>query len=85
MVARLFPDYEELFRRRNWKMLPQIDRVYVNQKARTALGWEPKYDFHFALDRLVTGQDFRSELTHTVGSKGYHAEVFENGPYPVTD
>ena len=85
VVARLFPDYEELFRRRNWKMLPQIDRVYVNQKARTALGWEPKYDFHFALDRLVTGQDFRSELTHTVGSKGYHAEVFENGPYPVTD
>jgi len=29
------------------------------------------------------GRDFRSELSLEVGVKGYHNEVFEEGPYPV--
>jgi len=72
VVKRYFPDYEEEYSRRNWKMFPGIDRVYVNTRARTDLGWNPKYDFRFVLDRLKAGTDARSSLTQAVGSKGYH-------------
>jgi nucleoside-diphosphate-sugar epimerase len=72
-VRRLFPDYEEIYERRGWKMLPSIDRVYVNDHARQELGWSPVYDFRHALDRLAAGEDPRSPLTTAVGAKGYHA------------
>ena len=55
-------------------MSPRIDRVYVNDRARRDLGWTPRYDFRLALDRLAAGDDPRSELTHTIGAKGYHQE-----------
>jgi UDP-glucose 4-epimerase len=72
-VRRLFPDYEEIYERRGWQMLPGIDRVYVNDLARQELGWSPAYDFRHALDLLAAGQDPRSPLAATVGAKGYHA------------
>ena len=53
-------------------MFPSVDRVYVNTRARTDLGWNPKYDFRFVLDRLKAGDDPRSSLAQAVGSKGYH-------------
>jgi UDP-glucose 4-epimerase len=83
VVRRYFPDYEAAYARRGWKMLPRIDRVYVNAKARAELGWQPRYDFRTLLDRLVAGEDVRSPLARLVGSKGYHAEIFTDGPYPV--
>lgn len=74
-VRRLFPDYEQLYASRGWKMLPGIDRVYVNARARRALGWAPVYDFRYALDCLAAGDDPRSELARSVGAKGYHDET----------
>ena len=74
VVARLFPDYEEVYRRRGWTMLDVIDRVYVNARAREELGWSPAYDFRRALDSLAAGEDPRSPLTLAVGAKGYHAQ-----------
>ena len=64
-------------------MVPSIDRVYVNARARQELGWRPRYDFAFAIERLAADQDFRSPLARLVGTKGYHAEAFAEGPYPV--
>ena len=52
VVRRLFPDYEELYAQKGWRMFPSIERVYVNDLARHELGWSPRYDFRFALDRL---------------------------------
>lgn len=72
-VRRLFPDYEDIYERRGWTMLPGIDRVYVNARARQELGWSPAYDFRRALDRLAAGEDLRSPLARAVGAKGYHA------------
>jgi len=63
--------------------MPFIDRVYVNELARTRLGWQPRYDFDCAIGRLRDSDDFRSDLARTVGSKGYHTEAFSEGPYPV--
>jgi UDP-glucose 4-epimerase len=73
VVQRLYPDYAQIYAERGWSMLPAIDRVYVNARARRVLGWEPLYDFRYALDRLRSGQDPRSQLALTVGAKGYHA------------
>jgi UDP-glucose 4-epimerase len=72
VLARYFPDYVRIFAARGWKMLPALDRVYVNEKARTVLGWQPKYDFARALASVAAGEDFRSPLAVAIGSKGYH-------------
>lgn len=83
VVKKIFPNYEEIFKSKSWKMFPTIDRVYVNSLARKELGWQPKYDFHYALDCIKSGIDYRSNLSTETGSKGYHSNKFEEGPYPV--
>jgi nucleoside-diphosphate-sugar epimerase len=72
VVRELFPDYEQEFRRRRWRMLPGIDRVYINRRAREELGWKPRCDFRHVLDRLRRGEDAFSPLARAVGNKGYH-------------
>jgi nucleoside-diphosphate-sugar epimerase len=72
VVKRMFPDYEEEYARRGWRMFPGIERVYVNERARADLGWSPRYDFRRVLDILKAGSDPRSPLARAVGSKGYH-------------
>ena len=74
VVRGLFPDYEEVYRQRGWRMLPGIDRVYVNHRARQELAWQPRFDFRHILDRLRCGDDVFSPLARAVGSKGYHAQ-----------
>ena len=82
-VRRRVSGYEAEYARRGWKMVPSIERVYVNERARNELGWQPRYDFRFLIDRLEAGGDIRSPLARLVGSKGYHAEKFAEGPYAV--
>lgn len=83
VVRSLFPDYEDLYRQKNWTMLPGIDRVYVNQRARNALGWNPRVSFRHVLDCLRRGDEPFSLLARAVGSKGYHHQSFEDRPHPV--
>ncbi|HZY36442.1 MAG TPA: NAD(P)-dependent oxidoreductase [Mucilaginibacter sp.] len=83
IIRRLIPEYEMEYKRRGWKMFPAIDRVYINERARNDLGWQPQYDFKHIIDRLKAGDDLRSPLARIVGNKGYHAEKFLDGPYPV--
>jgi nucleoside-diphosphate-sugar epimerase len=73
VVRRLFPDCEALYQQRGWRMLPSIERVYSNERARRELDWSPRYDFQQALDHLRAGEDPRSPLAVAVGAKGYHA------------
>jgi nucleoside-diphosphate-sugar epimerase len=81
VVRRLFPDAAAEYARRGWRMFPRIDRVYVNARARADLGWAPRYDFRYVLDRLKAGEDPCSPLARAVGAKGYHAEP--TGVYTV--
>ena len=83
VVRRRVPGYEAEYARRGWRMFPSIGRVYVNRRARDELGWIPLYDFRYILDRLSAGDDIRSPLARAIGSKGYHAGSFQDGPYPV--
>lgn len=73
VVRRLFPDFEDEYRRRGWSMFPRLDRVYDNTRARDALGWSPRYDYRFVLDCLEADRDPRSPLARDVGAMGYHA------------
>jgi UDP-glucose 4-epimerase len=75
VVARHHPGYREVYDALGWRMFDTIERVYVNEAARRDLGWAPRYDFGYALERLAAGEDWRSALTHAVGVKGYHAET----------
>ena len=74
VVQRLHPEYAAVYERRGWRMFPSIERVYVNERARRELGWEPRYDFASALERLANNEDPRSPLALSIGAKGYHAE-----------
>ena len=85
VVRRRVPGYEAVYARLGWRMLPSIGRVYVNRRAREELGWRPRYGFESILDRLAAGDDPRSSLARAIGSKGYHGEVFADGPYPVDE
>jgi UDP-glucose 4-epimerase len=83
VVRRRVPHYAEVYAHRGWRMFPGIDRVYVNERARRELGWRPRYDFRHVLSLLKSGVDIRSPLARAVGSKGYHAQPFDE-PYPVS-
>jgi len=83
VVSRLFPAFTDTYARHGWRMFPSIDRVYVNTRAREELGWRPRYDFGTLLKQLQAGEDPRSPLARTIGSKGYHERTFGEVPYPV--
>jgi UDP-glucose 4-epimerase len=83
VLRRRVPGYEAEYARRGWKMAPGIDRVYVNERARRELGWQPRHDFKSLIERLKAGGDVRSPLARLIGSKGYHPRGFAEGPYPA--
>jgi UDP-glucose 4-epimerase len=75
VVRRHVPTYEAEYAQRGWQMVPALDRVYVNERARNELGWRPRHDFATLIERLRAGEDFRSALARAVGAKGYHREA----------
>ena len=83
VLARHVPRYREVYAARGWAMFPGIDRVYVNERARRELGWQPRYDFARVLELIESEGVSGSPLARIIGSKGYHAQAFDDGPYPV--
>ncbi|HEY2396559.1 MAG TPA: NAD(P)-dependent oxidoreductase [Rudaea sp.] len=83
LVRHYVRDHVNEYARRRWTIPDGLERVYDNAKAREALGWEPCYDFAHIVGILKSRDDFRSPLAQAIGSKGYHDEVFADGPYPV--
>jgi UDP-glucose 4-epimerase len=83
VLARRVPEYVAEYDRRGWQMSPALDRVYVNARARAELGWQPRHDFVAVVARLAAGGTWQSPLALEIGRKGYHAETFPDGPFPV--
>jgi len=81
VIERLFPGAGGLFAARGWRLPDGIDRVYVNDLARAALGWRPAIDFAAILEAVRAGRDVRSPLALAVGAKGYHHDGEDPGLY----
>jgi nucleoside-diphosphate-sugar epimerase len=75
VLARYFPEFPSIYAKLGWTMLPTLDRVYVNTRAREVLGWQPKYDFAHVLRCVAAGAEYRSPITLNIGSKGYHRQA----------
>ena len=79
--------WEDQYTKLNWKIFPQIDRVYDNALARRELGWRPKWDFAAIVARLRETGDIRGPMARLVGEKGYHPdpspERVGSAPYPL--
>ncbi|KAI7775037.1 hypothetical protein LA080_007463 [Diaporthe eres] len=72
LMERCVPGCGGVFAQRGWKHLSRIDRVYDSSKAVGELGWEPQFTFQAVIKKIPRGEDWRSELTHVVGQRGYH-------------
>ena len=83
VVELRVPGFLEFYEKEQWRMFESIDRVYVNAAARRDLGWQPIYDFARVLDNVRRGESTISPLAKLVGSKGYHEQLFDDGPYPT--
>jgi UDP-glucose 4-epimerase len=79
VMRRRVPAYEAEYATRGWKMFPALDRVYVNARARQHLGWQPQTDFERLLELLRAGGGVAGTLAQSIGSKGYHPEMFDGG------
>ena len=60
VVRRCFPQCGAIYGALGWKLFPNIERVYVNTRARAELGWSPRYDFGSALEQLRANANPRS-------------------------
>jgi len=72
VVRRYAPELDAIYAQHGFRMFPRIDRVYVNERARSELGWRPRSDFAHVLSRLRDGKSIRSKLAEAIGAKGYH-------------
>ena len=73
VIRRRVPQWEAIYERLGWRMLPSLDRVYDSARARADLGWRPQHDFSSVIARAAETGDIRSELAKAIGAKGYHA------------
>jgi UDP-glucose 4-epimerase len=83
VIEQYYPGTRAAFDALHWQFPSDIDRVYVNQRARDTLAWRPQYDFASVLSRVRAGQDWRSALALRIGKKGYHERDFGDIPFPV--
>lgn len=73
VLQEVCPKDVEIIKKVGWKLLDRLDRVYDSSKATRELGWTPEFIFQRAVEQVGRGDDWRSELTHIVGKRGYHA------------
>lgn len=73
VIPRIVPEVDAVFKQKGWRHLTRIDRVYDSSRAVKELGWNPNYTFENTVERLVRGENWKSDLTARVGKKGYHA------------
>jgi nucleoside-diphosphate-sugar epimerase len=56
VIDRHAPGVRGIFLRERWKMPQRIDRVYAIEKAKTVLGYRPRYGIKAALDEMTALQ-----------------------------
>ncbi|OBF87929.1 dTDP-glucose 4,6-dehydratase [Mycobacterium sp. 852002-51163_SCH5372311] len=84
LFAARAPHAAAVWEERGWRFPDRLDRVYVNTRARRALGWRPRFDLDAIAARVAGGQQVRTPLSQLVGAKeyvgsSYHLGVFHPG------
>jgi UDP-glucose 4-epimerase len=49
IILKYYPEAEDVYQHKNWAFPKSIDRVYVCDKARRLLGYQPQYTFEYLL------------------------------------
>jgi nucleoside-diphosphate-sugar epimerase len=49
VILQHYPQAEEIYRAKGWEFPKSIDRVYVCDKAKKQLGYDPQYTFAYLL------------------------------------
>jgi UDP-glucose 4-epimerase len=52
VIDKYFPNAKEVYRAMNWQFPQTIDRVYVSDKAKTILGYNPQFTFEYLLNNI---------------------------------
>lgn len=71
VLAARAPGVAAALARLGWGMLPALDRVYDNARARERLGWEPGTGIAAALARAEAGEPVLGPLAVEIGCLGY--------------
>jgi UDP-glucose 4-epimerase len=66
---------------RGWRFPSQLDRVYVNDRARRELGWRPRFDLDAIARMVATDGTVRTPLARRVGSKEYAGSTYHRGNF----
>jgi UDP-glucose 4-epimerase len=66
---------------RGWRFPSRLDRIYVNDRARRELGWQPRFDLNAIAEMVATDGTFRTPLARQVGSKEYVASSYHRGTF----
>jgi nucleoside-diphosphate-sugar epimerase len=65
---------------RGWRFPSRLDRVYVDDRARRGLGWQPRFDLN-AIAQMVGRRHRRTPLARRVGSKAYAGSTYHRGTF----
>lgn len=81
VLARRAPAVEHVWRDLGWRFPGTIDRVYDNTRARTELGWAPRFDIEQIAELLTVTGSIRTPVASAVGSKAYLDSSYHLGAF----
>ncbi len=81
VFARRAPRAATVWAQRGWRFPGRLDRVYVNAKARDALGWRPEFDLDAVAAMVARGGSVRTPLSRVIGSKEYAGSSYHLGQF----
>ena len=85
VFARRAPQAAAVWAERGWRFPRRLDRVYVNARARTELGWRPEFDLGAVSELVAASGSVRTPLSQVVGSKEYAGSSYHLGRFAPQD
>jgi nucleoside-diphosphate-sugar epimerase len=81
VFTRRAPLAAEVWKKRGWRFPSRLDRVYVNDRARTELAWRPRFDLDAIAAMIAADGTVHTPLARQVGSKEYAASPYHRGMF----
>lgn len=81
VFARRVPLAADVWKERGWRFPGRLDRVYDNARARTDLGWRPRFDLTAIAAQVSGTGTVRTPMAQLVGSKEYAFSSYHRGKF----